>query len=63
MKRDGEGNGGFRIRCGEGQERWLDDHENEWKSAPHRHEKVGSISRKRQRSGIREVTKNQWEYP
>lgn len=23
----------FRIRYGEGQERWLDGHENEWKSA------------------------------
>ena len=30
---DGKGNGGFRVRCGEGQERWLDGHENEWKSA------------------------------
>jgi len=29
---DGEGNKGFRIRCGEGQGRWLDGHENEWKS-------------------------------
>jgi hypothetical protein len=26
---DGEGNGGFRSKCGEGQERWLDGHENE----------------------------------
>jgi hypothetical protein len=23
---------GFRIRCGKGQERWLNGHENEWKS-------------------------------
>ena len=32
----GEKGEGFRIRCGEGQERWLDDHENEWKSATDR---------------------------
>ena len=37
-----KGNGrGFRIRCGEGQERWLDGHENEWKSATDRGEEVG----------------------
>ena len=30
------GTWGFRIRCGEGQERWLDGHENEWKSATDR---------------------------
>ena len=29
----GQGNEGYQIRCGEGQERWLDGHENEWKSA------------------------------
>ena len=23
---------GFRIRCGEGQEKWLDGHENKWNS-------------------------------
>jgi hypothetical protein len=28
-----EENEGFRIRCGECQERWLDGHENEWNSA------------------------------
>ena len=27
--RNGEGNEGFRIGYGEGQERWLDDHEND----------------------------------
>jgi len=26
------GEWGVRIRCGEGQERWLDGHGNEWKS-------------------------------
>jgi hypothetical protein len=26
------GNGGFRIRCEERQERWLDGYEDEWKS-------------------------------
>jgi hypothetical protein len=30
----------FRIKCGEGQERWLDGHENEWKSATDRGEEV-----------------------
>jgi hypothetical protein len=25
--------GAFRVRCGEGQEGWLNGHENEWKSA------------------------------
>lgn len=29
----GKGMGGFRIRCGDGQEGWTDGHENEWKSA------------------------------
>jgi hypothetical protein len=28
----GEGNEGFRIRYEERQERWLDGHENKWKS-------------------------------
>jgi hypothetical protein len=27
------GIGRLKIRCGEGQERWPDGHENEWKSA------------------------------
>jgi hypothetical protein len=35
-RREGKGNRGFRIRCGEGQERWLDGHENEWKSTADR---------------------------
>jgi len=39
---------GFRIRCWEGQERWLDGHENEWKPATDRGEEVGSISGMRQ---------------
>lgn len=30
----------FGIRCGEGQERWLNGHENEWKSATDRDEEV-----------------------
>jgi hypothetical protein len=30
--REGKVNGGFRIRCGEWQEKWLDGHKNEWKS-------------------------------
>jgi hypothetical protein len=34
-----------------GQERWLDCHENEWKSATDRGEEVGGISRMRQRHG------------
>ena len=42
---EGEGNGGFRIRCGEGQERWLDGHEDEWKSTTDRGEEMGGISR------------------
>jgi hypothetical protein len=32
-ERDREGNGGFRIRCREGQKRHLEGQENEWKSA------------------------------
>jgi hypothetical protein len=36
------GDGAFRIRCGEGQERWLDGHENEWKSVTDRDEDVGA---------------------
>jgi hypothetical protein len=30
---DGKGDGGLKIWCREGQERWLDAHENEWNSA------------------------------
>jgi len=55
-----EENGGFRIRCREGQERWLDGHENVWKSATSGTGEVGSIFRIRQRPGIREAHKNQW---
>ena len=52
-----EGNWGFRIRNGEGQESWLDGYENEWKSATDRSEEVEGIFMKR--PGIREATKNQ----
>lgn len=52
--------GGFRIRCGEGQDRWPDSHENEWKSTTDEGEVVcGGISRMRQRPGIRKAPKNQ----
>lgn len=47
-------------RCGEGQERWLDDHDNEWKSATDGGEEVGDISRIRERLGIWKALKNQW---
>jgi hypothetical protein len=50
----------FRVRCGEGQERWTDGHENEWKSATKGDEHVVGISRSRQRLGVREMPKNQW---
>lgn len=43
----------LRIRYKEGQERWLDGHDNEEKSATDRGEEVGGISRTRQRPGIR----------
>jgi hypothetical protein len=39
----GRGVDQFRIRCGEGQEGWPDDHENEWKSATDRVEEVRGI--------------------
>jgi hypothetical protein len=55
-----EGNEGFRSRCGEGEERWLDGHENEWKSEADRGEDVGGFSRMRQRSGIRVAPTNQF---
>jgi hypothetical protein len=29
---EGKGGGSFRIRCGEGQDRWPDGHENEWRA-------------------------------
>jgi hypothetical protein len=44
-KKKREGNGEFRIRCSEEQERWLDDHKNEWKSANDEGEEVGGSSR------------------
>ena len=40
------------------QERWIDGHENEWKYATDRGEEEGGISKMRQRSGIREVPKH-----
>ena len=42
-----EGNRGFRIKCGEGQERWLDGHENEQKSLTGRDKEMGDLSRMR----------------
>jgi hypothetical protein len=60
----GNGNGDrnvlFRISCGEEEERWLDRHDNEQKSATDRGKEVGSISRTRKRTRIREPSKNQW---
>ena len=56
---DGEGNGEYRMKCEEGQKKWLDGHENEWKSATDRSEEVGGHSRMSQRTGIRKVPKNQ----
>jgi hypothetical protein len=53
---------GFRIKCEEAQEKWPDAHENEWKSATNRMRRW-DISRKRQRPGIKEVPKIQWECP
>jgi hypothetical protein len=43
-ERAGRGSEEFRIRCGEGQERWLDGHEYEWKSATDRGEEVRGAS-------------------
>jgi hypothetical protein len=45
---------------GKGQKRWLDGHENEWKSVSDRGEEVVSISKKKQSPGIRDVHMNQW---
>ena len=50
--------GGIRIRCGEGQERWPDGHENEWKSATDGWG-LGDIQSKCQRFWIREAPPNQ----
>jgi hypothetical protein len=55
-----EGHGVFRIKCGQGQERWLDGHENEWNSVTDGGEEMVSISRTRHIPGIREMPKNQW---
>ena len=54
------GNGGCKIRCGGGQERWIDGHKNECKSASDGGEEVGNISRMRKRPGIKEAPKSQW---
>ena len=40
------------IRCGERQERWLDGHENEWKSSTVGGEEVKGIFRTRQKPGV-----------
>lgn len=37
---------GVQVRCGEGQERWPDKHENEWKSATGRWEGRGHLQDK-----------------
>jgi hypothetical protein len=43
---NGERNGGgFRIRCGEGQEIWPDNRENEWTFATDKGRELGGISR------------------
>jgi hypothetical protein len=55
----GRGLWGFSIGYREGQERWLDSRENEWKSATDGGEEVEGISRMRQRPRIRDVPKNQ----
>ena len=39
-----KGNGGFKIKCEEGQNKWLDTHEKEWKSATVGGEEMGDIS-------------------
>lgn len=60
-RRNGEWNGGFRIRYGEGQQKWLDNHENKSKTATGGVEEVGGrICRRQQRPGIKEAPKNQW---
>jgi len=56
----GRGMGGFRIRGEEGQEKWIDGHENEWKSATDRGEE-GHLQD--ERPGIMEAPKNQWRCP
>ena len=49
---DVEGNWEFRIRCWEGQERWLDGHENEWKSAADSGEELGDICRRQTKNKL-----------
>jgi hypothetical protein len=51
----GSGIGGFRIRCGERQDRWLDGLENEWKSSTGKGEEVGVTSGTTLRPRIWEV--------
>jgi hypothetical protein len=53
-------NRGFRIKCGEGQERWLDGHKSEWNSANDRVEEEEDIYRKKATPGIKEAPKSQW---
>jgi hypothetical protein len=50
--------GKWGIRCGEGEERWIDRPENEWKYASDGWGEE-AISRKRQRPGMRDPPKNQ----
>jgi hypothetical protein len=52
-------NAGFRIRFGEGQDKCLYDHGNEWKCSTERGEEVVGILRKRQRPEKREAPKKQ----
>lgn len=49
------GNGGFRIRCGKGQKRWPNGHENEWKSTIDWVEEVGGVS-----AGKDRVLRQEW---
>ena len=48
----------FRIQCGEGQDRCLDGHENEWKSATDQDATMGGISRIRHGLGKRGTQKS-----
>lgn len=54
---------GFRIRCGEEQEKWPDVLEKEWEFATDEGGEVGGFSKMRQKPGINEVPKIQWERP
>ena len=53
-KRGRDGNGGFRIRCGERQERWLDDHANELKSATDTGKEVQDVAETWYKEGAHE---------